>query len=75
MIEHLTLKQMSEKYPKRWLGLGNIKYVNDDGISIESADVVYTDKSRNDLFREQFETGNIEAWYTSQDGTEMLDVF
>ena len=75
MVEHLTLQQMTAKYPSRWLGLGNIKYVNNDGISIESADVVYTDKSRNELFKEQFETGNIEAWYTSDEGTEILDVF
>ena len=75
MTEHLTIQQMAEKYPERWLGLGNIKYVNNDGISIESADVIYTDKSKNELLAEKFSRGAIEPWYTSAEGTEILDVY
>ena len=75
MTEHLTIQQMAEKYPERWLGLGNIKYVNNDGISIESADVIYTDKSKNELLAEKFSRGAIEPWYTSEEGTEILDVY
>ena len=78
MAEHLTYEQMAKKYPNRWLGINNIKYLNNDGISIESADVVYTNKSKDELFAEQFKSGAIEAWYTADEsllGVEVLDVF
>ena len=75
MVEHLTIQQMAEKYPKRWLGINNIEYRHDDGITIASADVVYTDKSKKELSDMQFDKGDIEAWYTTEEGTEILDVF
>lgn len=40
---------MSEKYPNTWLGLRNIKYRNNDGATLESADVVYIDKTASEL--------------------------
>lgn len=69
IIEHLTREQMSEKYPNTWLGLTNVKYANNDGVSLESADVVYTDKSRGELLDMQL--GGVEdiiGWYTNDDG-------
>ena len=67
-IEHLTIEQMSEKYPNTWLGLSNMVY-DTDGVTIISADVVYTDKDREELAYLQVEKGeNIIDWYTNNDG-------
>ena len=69
IIEHLTMEQMAEKYPDTWLGLTNVKYANNDGVSLESADVVYTDKDRGELLDMQLNgTENIIGWYTNDDG-------
>ena len=35
---------MAEKYPDQYLGIANMQYENNDGVTLESADVVYTDK-------------------------------
>ena len=53
MVEHLTIQQMAEKYPRRWLGINNIQYRHNDGITIASADVVYTDKSKDDILADR----------------------
>lgn len=71
MVEHLTYEQMARKYPDQWIGISNIKYLNDDGVSIESADVVFTDKSKEELFDEQIKDGSIEAWYTTDIGLDI----
>ena len=69
IIEHLTREQMSEKYPNTWLGLTNVKYANDDGVSLESADIVYIDKSRGELLDMQLDgTEDIIGWYTNDNG-------
>ncbi len=69
MVERLTRKQMSEKYPNTWLGINNIKYKNDDGITVESADIVYTDKSADELLEMQIDgIDGIIGWYTNDDG-------
>lgn len=66
MIERLTREQMAQKYPDMWLGLSNIKYANDDGVTLESADVVYTDKTEDELFEIQLDgTEEIISWYTN----------
>ena len=46
MAERLTREQMAEKYPNQWLGIKNVKYKNDDGITLESADVVDIGKTK-----------------------------
>ncbi len=69
MVERLTRKQMSEKYPNTWLGINNIKYKNDDGVTVESADIVYTDKSADELLEMQIDgIDGIIGWYTNDDG-------
>ena len=66
MIERLTREQMAQKYPDMWLGLSNIKYANDDGVALESADVVYTDKTEDELFEIQLDGAEkIISWYTN----------
>ena len=49
MLERLTWEQIQEKYPSQWIGLRDVKYIDDDGISIESAIVKYSDLSRTEL--------------------------
>lgn len=69
MAEHLTREQMAEKYPNTWLGLNNIKYQNDDGVTLESADVIYIDKTSNELLQMQIAgTDGIIRWYTNDNG-------
>lgn len=66
MAERLTREEMSRKYPNQYIGINNIKYQNDDGVTVESADVVYTDKSSNELLRMQIAgTDGIVRWYTN----------
>ena len=69
MAERLTRQQMADKYPNTWLGLTNVKYVNDDGVTLESADVIYTNKSSNELLTIQIAgTNNVIRWYTNENG-------
>lgn len=67
-IERLTREQMIKKYPNQWLGITNEKYINDDGITLESAEVVYTDKSRSELISMQVNGSGIIAWCTNEEG-------
>ena len=45
MFERLTWEQIQQKYPNQWVGLLDVKYIDDDGISIESDVVKYYDLS------------------------------
>ncbi len=69
MAERLTREQMAEKYPNTYLGINNIKYQNDDGVTLEAADVVYTDKTSNELLMMQISgKEGIIRWYTNDNG-------
>ncbi|MDE7417121.1 MAG: hypothetical protein K2N44_12640 [Lachnospiraceae bacterium] len=69
MAERLTRQQMVEKYPNTWLGLANVKYANNDGVTLESAEVIYTNKSSNELLMIQIAgTDNVIRWYTNENG-------
>lgn len=69
MAERLTREQMAEKYPNTYLGITNIKYENDDGVTLESADVVYTDKTGRELLTMQLAgKEGIIRWYTNDNG-------
>ncbi len=68
MVERLTREQMAEKYPDQSIGITNIKYENDDGITIESAEVIYTpeDKTPEELLTLQVSgKEDIMCWYTT----------
>ena len=39
--ERMTWEQIQMKYPDQWVGLVDVRYQNDDGISVESAIVKY----------------------------------
>ena len=68
VIEHLTREQMAEKYPNTWLGITNVKYVDNDGVTLESADIVFTDMPRKELMLMQIRGTEITAWYTNDNG-------
>ena len=62
----LTRQQMAEKYPDRYLGITDIEYENNDGVTIASAKVVYTDKSEEELLTLQISgKEDIMCWYTT----------
>lgn len=66
MAERLTRQQMAEKYPDQYLGITNIQYEDNDGVTMESADVVYTDKTDEELLTLQVSgTEDIMCWYTT----------
>lgn len=66
MDNRMTWEEIQEKYPDQWVGLVDVKYVDDDGISVESAVVKYTDKPKSDLTRLALK-GEIISRYTTPD--------
>lgn len=66
MTDRMTWEEIQRKYPDQWVGLVDVKYVDDDGISVESAVVKYTDKSKSDLTRLALK-GEIISRYTTPD--------
>ena len=72
MTERLTREQMETKYPNQWLGIRNVKCRNNDGITIESAEVVYVGKDKDELLEMQIdETDGIIGWYTSENNLQL----
>lgn len=62
----MTWAEIQEKYPDQWIGLIDVKYLNDDGISIESGIVKYVGRPKGELTRKMLE-GEIDAVYTTPD--------
>ena len=72
MVVRLTREQMSNKYPNQWLGLRNVQYKNNDGITLESAEVIYTDKTKDELLAMQIKgTDGIIGWYTTENSLQL----
>ena len=66
MDDRMTWEDIQKRYPDQWVGLVDVKYVDNDGISVESAVVKYTDKSKSDLTRLALK-GEIISRYTTPD--------
>lgn len=66
MMERLTWQEIQTQYPDQWVGLVEVKYLNDDGVSIESAVVKYTDLSKGELTKRMLD-GKIISRYTTPD--------
>lgn len=64
----LTKQEMAQQYPNQWLGLKNVHYKNNDGVTLESAEIVYTDKTEKELLMMQIKNTGIIAWYTTEIG-------
>ncbi len=73
MSERLTWEEIQEKYPDQWVGLVDVKYIEDDGISVESAVIKYIDKTKNELTRMAIR-GEIVARYTTPDNIMQIGV-
>ena len=72
MLERMTREQMAKQYPNQWLGLRNVQYKNDDGITLESAEVIYTDKTRDELLEMQIDgKDGIIGWYTTENNLQL----
>ena len=66
MSERLRWEEIQERYPYQWVGLVDVKYVDDDGISIESAVIKYLDKTKSELTMKAL-NGEIVSRYTTPD--------
>lgn len=67
MVERLTWEQIQEMYPDQWVGLTDVQYMDNDGVSVESAVVKYADKTKAELTRLVLQ-GEIISRHTDPDG-------
>lgn len=67
MNVRMTLKEMQNEYPNRWLGINEIE--RDDKRRILSANVVYTDKTASELSFMTINHEDIQAFFTTPDDT------
>ena len=66
-MERLTWEQIQEQYPGQWVGLSDVQYMDNDGVSVESAVVKYADKTKSELTRLVLK-GEIISRHTNPDG-------
>ncbi|MCI8920185.1 MAG: hypothetical protein HFH29_15885 [Eubacterium sp.] len=66
-MERLTWEQIQEQYPDQWVGLSEVQYMDNDGVSVESAVVKYADKTKSELTRLVLK-GEIISRHTNPDG-------
>lgn len=68
----LTCEEMALKYPDQWLGLKNPIYLNNDEITMLSAEIVYTDKTCDELLEMQIDgRDGIIGWYTTDNSLQL----
>lgn len=68
----LTCKEMAIKYPNQWLGLKNPIYMNNDGVTLLSAEIVYTDTTCDELLEMQIDDKDgIIGWYTTDNSLQL----
>lgn len=73
MSKRMTWKEIQEKYPDQWVGLTEVEYINNDGVSVSSAIVKYTDKTKSELTRLAL-NGEIVSRYTTPDNVFQLGI-
>ena len=66
-MERLTKQQIEEKYPNQWLGIRNIEYKDVDNRVLESAEVIYTDKTASELASMAINGDDIIPYHTDLD--------
>ena len=69
----LTWLDIEKYFPNQCVGLTDVKYVDNDGVTVESAKVTYIDKSEHDLIFMAF-NGECVARYTGLEGAEHMSV-
>lgn len=73
MSKRMTWKEIQEKYPDQWVGLTEVEYIGNDGVSVASAIVKYTNKTKSELTRLAL-NGEIVSRYTTPDNVFQLGV-
>lgn len=73
MSKRMTWKEIQEKYPDQWVGLTEVEYINNDGVSVASAIVKYTNKTKSELTRLAL-NGEIVSRYTTPDNVFQLGI-
>lgn len=71
MAERLTRKQMADQYPNQWLGIRNIVY---KGREIESAEVIYTQKTASELGLFSLKGEDVQPLFTTPDTVFQLGI-
>lgn len=69
----LTKKQIESQYPNQWIGIANIVFNPKTG-EIESADVIYTDKTASELGFLALNGEKIEPFFTTPDDTFQMGI-
>lgn len=73
MSKRMTWKEIQEKYPDQWVGLTEVEYIGNDGVSVASAIVKYTNKTKSELTRLAL-NGEIVSRYTTPDNVFQLGI-
>lgn len=73
MNKRMTWKEIQEKYPDQWVGLTEVEYIGNDGVSVASAIVKYTNKTKSELTRLAL-NGEIVSRYTTPDNVFQLGI-
>ena len=69
----LTREQMAIQFPNQWLGLKEPIYLDDDGVTLLSAEVVYIDKSCDELLDMLIDgKDGIIGWYTTDNSLQLV---
>jgi hypothetical protein len=71
-MERLTWDEIAEKYPMQWVGLIDVVYMDNDGITVESAFVKYTDKTKSELAMMAIRGEDVIPWFTTPNDTFQL---
>ena len=66
MLERFTWEQVQEKHQNQWVGLIDVKHIDNDGSSIESTVVKYSNLSRTEIARRMLR-GEVVPRYTTPD--------
>ena len=61
--------EIAAKYPKQWVGLSDVSYLDNDGISVESATVEHIGKTKSELAMMAIRGEAIIPWYTTPNDT------
>lgn len=69
MDERMTWEEIKGRYPEQWVGLKKVER-KASSADISSAVLAYTDKSRTELLRMQFDDDDLVTQYTNP---ELLD--
>lgn len=48
-MKRLSWKEIQQTYPEQWVGLVNVEYEDNDGVSVKSASVKCIDKTPEEL--------------------------